>query len=153
MEFEQRDQPPAAVEGAMTPEQRDFWLGQWEALLAHRERAANEREADTDRRAHAVTEREQLVRELEERIDRRAREHDVPTASLQQRALEAITRSRALVAASSAGLERSEEALRRAKATNHRRKEGTDRRISAAERTTTKSESDVIQSSVRHSSD
>ncbi len=84
-------------------------------------------------------------------MDSRARERGVPTATLQQRALEAIERSRELVAVSKAGLERSEGALERLKSRDERHDDQVDRRLAGAERAAQKTESHLIQSDVNTS--
>lgn len=166
MDFErqpERDQPRGSEdERAMTAEEHAVWLRQWEELLEQRERTANdrealadrreraadEREAEADQRALAASEREEDLRQLEQRIDARARTHGVGTATLQERLVEAIERSRALVASSRADLNRSEEALGRQKDHNHRHQELIDRLIASAQREAAKSEGHVIQSGV-----
>lgn len=167
MDFAQqpeRDQPQAEAEN---PEQRKVWSEQWEAVLEQRERAANEREtiadrreqaanareAEADRREQTVSEREYCVLDLEERSDHRARALGLPTVPLRERALEAITRSRNLVASSMVSLERSKEALHRVTAADHRRGEETERRIAGADRARKKANSDTVQSSLDQSTE
>jgi hypothetical protein len=87
-----------------------------ERAADERERLADERERAADERERAADERERLADERERRQDERSRLLGLEVASAEQRAREAVERSRVLIAAREERRARSEAARRRAEA-------------------------------------
>jgi len=88
-------------------------LGYMRSTDHDREAAADLREDATDQREDAADQREDAADQREARIDQLLRGTGVTTASVQQRAQEAISRSRQLIARSTAAMDRCEALLRR----------------------------------------
>ncbi|MGE5286681.1 MAG: hypothetical protein ACM3ML_05655, partial [Micromonosporaceae bacterium] len=79
-----------------------------------RDRAADERERRADDRETRADEHERKADERQRELDERARRLGAAVASLEQRTLETIERSRALLGASGQRLNRQEAAVKRA---------------------------------------
>ena len=105
-----------------------------EALADERERKADEREREADRREAALNERQWGIDERERELNERGRELGVVVESLQQRALETVERSRALLALSRQRLNRHETAAERAQAHQERQQAELSRTLAQSKR-------------------
>jgi hypothetical protein len=94
--------------------QRERVADDRETAADERERAADEREGESDQREVALTERQQKADEREHKLDKRALAVGLAAASMRQRTLEDIERSRALLAEGVQRLDRQEAAVKRA---------------------------------------
>lgn len=97
-------------------------MGPWKERKAdERETLADGREQQADRREAAATEREQQVDKREQELQKHGRVLGAAVEGLEQRLLDTIERSRALLALSEQRLNRQEAGVRRAQA--HRERE------------------------------
>jgi hypothetical protein len=122
---DQRDHPA---------DQRQDQADRREDLADEREARADQREAQADQREARADEREAVADQREARIDQLLRGSGLSTASVQQRALEAITRSRQLIARSAAAMDSCEALLRRQAQRAGREQSATDRETARSRR-------------------
>ncbi len=132
---------PDAPPDGHRPGKRERLADERERLANERQRKADEREAVADERERladereaVADERERLANEREKHLDEFGEELGVLSASRQERAFEAIKRSRALLSASGSRLDRGEAALRRASARAERDQADIDRAAAESER-------------------
>ena len=110
----------------------------WEAFANRREQVADERDREADERDREADERDREADEREKHLDEMAGELGALAAMRRRHALDAIERSRGLLAASGARLDRSEAALRRAAARAEREQAEIDRAVAQGERDLTR---------------
>src|SRR5260370_15424093 len=96
-----------------TADQRDSLADAREAEADDRDSRADQRETLADQRETQADQRDVLADRREARVDSLLRDSGLTTTSVQQRAHEAITRSRQLIARSAAAMDRCEALLRR----------------------------------------
>ena len=135
------DQRETQVARENAADERQFRADQREAMADERERKANEREALADERERKADRREaeadRRQREADEReqdLDDRGQALDLAVDTLQQRTLETIERSRALLTVSADRLNRQEAAVGRAQARRGRHQAEAERASAESER-------------------
>ena len=126
-----------AEERERAADQRERTADQREALDDERERRADERERRADEREAAAAERQREIDERERELVERTRRAGVAIETLEQRTLEAIARSRALLELSGEHLNRQEAAVRRGQASRGRHQAEADRASAESERAVT----------------
>jgi hypothetical protein len=117
-----------------TADERERMAGEREAAADERERKADQRERDADRREAVLTQRQQEIDERERELDRRRRALGEAVETLEQRTLETIERSRALLALSGQRLNRAEASVMRTQARRERHQADIDRAAAETER-------------------
>jgi hypothetical protein len=113
---------------------RERGANERESLADERERAADEREAEADRREALLNDRQRRLDERERKLAERGRALGVVVETLGQHTLDAIERSRALLALSGQALDRREAEVRREDALSERQQADVDRAAAAGER-------------------
>jgi len=115
-------------------DERETAANQREQQADDREALADAREREADRREAAATERERKVEEREREFEEHGRALGAAVAGLEQRMIDTIERSRALLALSGERLDRQEEGVRRAQARRERQQAEVSRAAAETER-------------------
>jgi hypothetical protein len=124
----------AAEERERVADERERRANEREALADQRERNADEREREADRREAALNERQQEMDEREQELDEHRRALGEAVKTWEQRALETVERSRALLALSGQRVDRHEAAVKRAQGYRERRQAQLGRAVAEMKR-------------------
>jgi hypothetical protein len=131
----------AADERSRLADERERWADEREAAANQRERKADQREAvanareqEADRRETAATEREQQIGKREQDLEEHGRVLGAAVDGLEQRVVDAIEQSRALLELSGQRLNRQEAGVKRARAHRERQQAEVSRATAETER-------------------